>query len=92
MAVEQITLEPGFIVVTNDRGRRHQIAIADVLRAGDIPVLTIGKLTLLTDLAQVVTVIVKTLIEQEILDEKLVEGYDLQYVAEQLVDTLGADW
>jgi len=91
MAVEKIELEPGFLTITSDGGRKHQIAITDVLRAVDVPDLNIDSLTLLTNLAQVVMVLVKTLVEKEVLDEELVDGYDLQYVLETLETDLNAE-
>ena len=44
-----------------------------------------------TTLAQVVLVIVKMLVQKGIIDEDEVDGYDLEYIMETLVDTLGAD-
>ena len=44
-----------------------------------------------TLLAQVVMVLTKTLVEQEVIGEEMVSGFDLQYVLETLVDDLGAE-
>ncbi len=88
--VSRVELVPGFLQITDDGGRKHQIAIVDVLRAVDIPNLGINSLTLLTNLAQVVMVLTHTLVQQDLLDESLVEGYDLQYVQETL-ESLNAE-
>ena len=89
--VKSITFESGSIVVTTDEGAPRRYMVKDILRAADIPVLTIGSLTLLTTLAQVVMVLVRTLIEHDILDENLVSGYDMQYVLDTLTVDLKAE-
>jgi len=83
--------EPGFIVTTDDGGRRTKHAIAPVIRAADVPDLTISSLTLLTTLAQVLMVLTQTLVEQGVLDEELVSGFDLQYVYDTLIDDLSVE-
>lgn len=83
--------EPGYIITTDDGGRRTKHEIAPVLRAADIPNLTISSLSLLTLLAQVVMVVVKDLVDKEVISEELVSGFDLQYVLETLVSDLSAE-
>ena len=83
--------EPGYIVTTDDGGRRTRHAIAPVIRAADIPDLTISSLSLLTTLAQVVMVLVQELQEREVLGENFASGFDLQYAYETLIDDLGAE-
>ena len=92
LAVTNVQLVPGFIQLTFENGAKYQIKITDVLRAADIPDLNIDSLTLLTNLAQVVAVIVKTLVDNATLDETLVDGYDLGYVVETLEDELAAEF
>lgn len=87
MVVKSITFGPSYIEVTDDSGNVRKHDLTNIVRAGDIPDLTISSMSLLTTLAQVLAVVVKTLIDQDILDESLVDGYDLQYV----VDTLNTD-
>ena len=92
MVIQNISFESGSIVVTDDGGRSVRHDIANVLRAADIPVLTIDKLTVLTTLAQLVVVLVKTLIERGVLDESFEDGYDLQYIVDTLESDLRAEW
>ena len=86
-----ITFEPGYMTLTDEGGRMTKYPIAPVLRAADIPDLTIDSLTLLTTLSQVVAVLVQTLVDKEVIGEELFDGYDLQYVYEKLEDDLAAE-
>ena len=92
MSVKDVTFEAGFITITRDSGPPTKYAIADVLRAADIPVLNIASLTLLTTLAEIVAVVVKTLIERQILDESFYDDYDLQYIVDTLETELAVNW
>lgn len=92
MSIERVELVPGYLKMTDAFGRAHQIAIADVLRAVDIPDLKINSLTLLTNLARVVNIIIETMIENGSLPESYVEGYDIGYVKEVLEDDLKATY
>ena len=91
MAVKNIAFSSGYITVTYDEGAPRRHPIANVLRALDVPDLTIDSLSLLTTLAQVVMVLVKTLVERDILDEELVSGFDMTYMLETLIDELAAE-
>lgn len=86
--LKNIALFPGYLEITDDGGQKRQIMIADVLRAADLPTFTISNLTLLTKLASLVWIITMTLVEQGILSESLIEGYDIPFVRETLVDEL----
>lgn len=79
----------GYIYTTDQSGNRTRHTIAPL--AANVPDLTISSLSLLTMLAQVVIVVVQTLIEQEIIDEELVASFNLQYVFERLINDLGAE-
>mgnify|MGYP001574115128 CR=1 FL=1 len=92
MAVQDITIEAGFLVITRDAGGPRKYPIADILRAADVPNLNIRSLTLLTTMANLVTVLVKTLIEKGVLDENFEGGYDLQYLVDTLETDLGVSW
>jgi hypothetical protein len=91
MAVKSISFEPGFIVVHTEDGPPRKYSAARFLQAADIPDLTINSLTLLTQLAQVVLVLVQDMMNRNLLDEDLFAGYDLQYVFETLIDTMNAE-
>ena len=89
--VTNLTFEEGFIVVHRESGPDTRYALADVLRAADIPVLTIESLTLLSTGMHLLMLLIKTLIDRDILDETWHDGYDLQYIVEEL-ENLGAEW
>ena len=82
--VKDIQFEAGFITVTYDSGPPVKLPIADMLRAADIPVLTIDKVTVLTKLADLFMILLKTLIERQFLDEDFADGYDLDWFLEVL--------
>lgn len=92
MTVENIEFESGYMVVHMDSGAPVRHDIADVLRAADIPDLNIGSMTLLTTLATIVQILVKTLVDKGILNDQFEDNYDLQYIAETLDDDLATDW
>ena len=80
MAVENVTTEAGYIVITKQAGGiPERFAIADVLRAADIPALTYSQVATITTLANMTAILIRTLIERKILDESF-------------VDDLGMDW
>ena len=66
--------EAGFITVTYENGTRTKFPIADVLRAGDIPTgLTATQVSGITTLANLVAVLIRTLIDRQVLDESFLE-------------------
>ncbi len=78
MTVENITLIPGFFKITEDGGREHLIAVTDILRAADIPVgLTFSQVAAVTSLANLIAVLIRTLIDRQVLDESFLEHDDL---------------
>ena len=79
------------MVLVKDQGPPLRVPMTEVLRALDIPDLTIDSLTLLSTLAQVVMVLTKTLVEQDVIGEELVSGFDLPYVLDTLIDDLSAE-
>lgn len=89
MVVREITFEAGFIVVTKEGGGPpNKNAVKDILRAADIPVLTIDKLTVLSRLAKLTAIMLETLIDRKILDESFANDYDLDWMIEILEDEL----
>ena len=90
MAVQDITLEAGFLVVTRDAGGPRRYAVADLLRAADIPTgLTYSQVSAITSLANLIAVLIRTLIERQVLDESFLENDDLDldhiiYAIEQM--------
>jgi len=69
----QVTTTPGYLVVTID-GKSTQFPIDAVLRAADIPTgLTYQQVGAITTLANLVVVLIRTLIAREVLDENFLE-------------------
>lgn len=91
MAVKSVTFESGFIVVDTGDGPPTRWAIADVLRSADIPVLTIDRVVVLSRLAKLFAITLKTLITREVLDESFDEDYDLDFMIEVLEDELAIE-
>lgn len=73
-----LEFDAGSITVTDDRGRKVKHPIADVLRAADIPAgLTYAQVGAITSLANLIVVLIRTLIDRQILDESFLENDDL---------------
>src|SRR3990167_10062926 len=68
--------EAGYIVTTDERGNKTRHAIADVLRAADIPALTYSQVAAIKTLANLVAVLIRTLIDKEVLNESFLEDDD----------------
>ena len=85
--------EPGYLVFTDDGGRSTRYDIKDVLRAADIPVgLTYSQVGAITTLANLVVVLVRTLIDRQILNESFLENddLDLDAIIQSIEDMGGA--
>lgn len=84
-----VTVEPGFIVIDSGSGPPTRYPIADLLRQIDIPVgLTHIQVAGIGLLANLVVILVRTLISRGILDETFADGaggdgdmdYDLDHI------------
>ena len=93
MAIEDLDVrsKPGFITLRKASGPPERYPISELIRSADVPNLTISSLSLLTELADILSVIVKTLIDRDILDEDFYDGHDLNSLVERL-EALNADW
>lgn len=91
--VARVELIPGYIKITEDGGQSHLIAIVDVLRAADIPALTYEQVAAIKTLANLVVILVRTLIDRQILDESFLEEgeYDLADLIET-IESMGGDY
>ena len=82
--VKNIQFNAGNFVVTTDEGPPARYAIADMLRAADIPSLTYTQVAAVTALANLVVILVRTLIERGILDESFGDSggmdWDLDHI------------
>ena len=87
--VKDITFVSGFIVVTFDSGPPRQYPIAAVLRAADIPALTYSQVASIKALANLIVIVVRTLIDRQVLDESFLESNEMDldtiiYAIEQM--------
>jgi hypothetical protein len=92
MPIEKMTFTPGYITLYDGGANPTRYPIADVLRALDIPVgLTHTQVTEITKLANLVVVLIRTLIERNILDNKFLENgeYDLDDIIHSIEDMAG---
>jgi len=92
-AIVGITPTPGYLTLTDTAGSRRRYAIADLLRAADIPTgLTYLQVSAITTLANLVAVLIRTLIAKEVLDESFMENddYDLEAIVETIENMGGA--
>lgn len=83
---------PGYIVVDID-GKKTQYAIADILRAADIPSLTYAQVGAIKTLANLTAVLIRTLIDRDVLNESFLEDgeYDLAAIV-QTIEDMGGDY
>lgn len=89
--VQDITFEAGSLVVTKE-GRETRHDIASVLRAADIPAdLNITSLSLLTKLANLFEILLKDLLNREVISEEFYAEYDLDHFLEILTNELATD-
>lgn len=94
MAIKNITFEPGYMVLTREEGGSTRYPVADILRALDIPAgLTYQQVSAITTLANLVAVLVRTLIDKQVLDESFLEKdeYSLDAVV-QSIESMGGDY
>ena len=91
--VAKVEFESGYIILTDGNGHRTRYPIADVLRAADIPSLTYSQVAQITTLANMVVVLVRTLIDRGVLDESFLEdgGYNLDDIVET-IEGMGGDY
>ncbi|MFA5377193.1 MAG: hypothetical protein WC455_15695 [Dehalococcoidia bacterium] len=75
----RISTEPGYLVFSDENGKgATKFSIAEVLRAADIPTgLTHEQVGAITTLANLVVVLIRTLIDRQVLDESFLENDDL---------------
>ena len=94
MAIENITFESGYMVLSRTGGRDTRYPIASVLRALDIPTgLTYTQITAITTLANLLVTLIRTLISKgAIADSFLEEGeIDLGAIIE-VIEEMGGDY
>lgn len=94
MSIETLEFIPGHIVITDDAGQRVRQPIGDILRALDIPAgLTYNQVGAITTLANLIVVLIRTLIDRDVLDDSFLEDgdYNLESIAEA-IEEMGGDY
>ena len=89
-----IKLTPGYVVTVDANGKEiAKYPIATVLRAADIPSLTYTQVQAITALANLTAVLIRTLIDRDILDEQFMEDgdYDLAVIVDS-IEKMGGDF
>ena len=78
MAIKNVIFSSGFITLVRDEGADTKYAIADVLRALDIPTgITYTQVASISALANLVVILIRTLIDRDILNESFLEDDDI---------------
>lgn len=91
MAIKTIAFEPGFIVITEEGGCRTRHPVTTILRALDIPALVISRLPPVTALANILIIVLRALLETDVISQGLSDEYDLDFLIAAL-STLEAEW
>ena len=95
MIVTNVTTESGFIVVTFDDGIPNRIAIADVLRAADIPALTSDQVATIKTVTNLIVILIRTLIKRGVLDNDFVDDLGMDWDLDHLIyaiEQMGGDY
>ena len=89
--VSKIETEPGFFYTTGSYGRKTKRSIAAWLRARDIPVgLTYTQVAAVKALANLMVIVIRTLIEREVLDESFADSLGLDMGLDGIVEAIEA--
>ena len=76
--IRDVRFVAGKLLVTQDTGESREYDIVNYLRAADIPAgLTYTQVAAVTSLANLVAVLIRTLIDRQVLDESFLENDDL---------------
>ena len=94
--VRVITTEPGFITIDTGSGPPRRISMGTLLTQPDIPVgLTHAQVAGVSLLANLVVILIRVLIEKEILDETFADELGLNWDLNHLIyaiEQLGGDY
>ena len=91
MALTKIETEPGYLILTEDGNRKTMYPISPVLRVADIPTgLTYIQVAALKTLANLVVILIRTLIEREVLDENFADSLGLDMDLDHIVAAIEA--
>ena len=81
-----VTVEPGFIVIDSGSGPPIKYPVKDILRQPDIPVgLTHDQVAGVSLLANLVVILIRTLIDKGILGQTFTDGNDMDWDLNHLI-------
>jgi len=94
MGIENIQFESGYMVLVKDQGPSVRVPMTELLRAADIPTgLTYLQVGAVTTLANMVVVLIRTLIDRDILDESFLENGDIDInTIVQAIEEMGGSY
>lgn len=85
--IRDVRFTAGKLVVTDEFGHAKDYDIANYLRAADIPAgLTYTQVQAVTALANIIVVLIRTLIVRQVLDESFME--DEEYSLDDLIESI----
>jgi len=93
MGIENIRFEPGYMTLVRDSGAPVRHSVSSILRALDIPTgLTYEQVGAITTLANLIVVLIRTLIDRQVLNESFLEDddYDLDAIIQSIEQMGGA--
>ena len=93
MGIENILFEPGYMTLVQGSGPPVRHSVSSILRALDIPTgLTYEQVGAITTLANLIVVLIRTLIDRQVLDESFMEDgdYDLDAIIQSIEQMGGA--
>lgn len=89
MTIDNIAFSSGYITVTRDRDVQTRYAIKDVLRALDIPAgLSYKQVAAITTLANLIVILIRTLIDKGVLDESFGDSLDLDWDLDNIISVI----
>lgn len=85
--------EPGYLILEED-GRKSQLAIEKILRAADIPTgLTYAQVGAISTIANLLAMLVRTLISREVIGEEFLEEGEIDLLAfTEAIEQMGGDY
>ena len=88
----RLSTAPGYLV-REENGRKSQLSLSKMLRAADIPALTYEQVGAIKTLANLVVVLIRTLIAKDMLNQEFLEEgeYDLEAMIQSIED-MGGDY
>ena len=89
-----LAFSPGYITITEPGGNKTAYPIADLLRVADIPIgLTYTQVAAISKLANLIVVLIRTLIDRQVLNESFLENddFDLDAII-QSIEQMGGSY